>query len=582
MKLDRDEGLALRRPNPIDDGDLLRQQVQAQAVEIERLQLLQRDQARGAAELEAQLAAMRASSSWRGTAALRAVAQALRWLASDKPRFIGVQCLGLLRREWRRRGLFGVLARLPRYLDRAPIMVKALDARSAIGLAETAAPRVAPHLHPEWTLADGQPPCLEVTISVVIPTLNAGPEFAYLLRKLRGQSWVRRIEIVVIDSGSTDGTVELCRAAGATLVEIAASEFSHSGARNLGAETASGDYLLFMVQDAYPIGDRWAYGLLRYLLDHQDQGMVAVSCTEYCRDDSDIMVECSIATHYGFLGCKEFDRIGEFRGADQESLRAMGQLSDVSCLIPRLRFLQYRYRGNFAEDLDLGVRLIRDGHRIAMLASVKVIHSHNRTSHYYLKRTFVDIKFLVNVFEDFRLPPCESALGLITGAAHVARQVSAWIDLVTEQGGAGSMHQATERWLIRLRRLPIDAALTSQPLELGDARVGAFVRELTLQAQRLPTPAAPDAHQASVQRSAQYFLDDFVMRFDHFNRYATQVYPGEDERLRREWIGAAGKTFASSLGFTLAGLYLDRRDRPEDDAERRWLDQLAAQLTAGI
>ena len=31
-----------------------------------------------------------------------------------------------------------------------------------------------------------------------------------------------------------------------------------------------------MVQDAYPIGDWWLHGLLRYLLDHQDQGLVAI------------------------------------------------------------------------------------------------------------------------------------------------------------------------------------------------------------------------------------------------------------------------------------------------------------------
>jgi GT2 family glycosyltransferase len=437
-------------------------------------------------------------------------------------------------------------------------------------------------LHPDLIEGIADAPCIEATLSVIIPTLNAGPEFGYLLRKLRTQIGVRRIEIVIVDSGSTDATVSMARAAGATVIEIAPAEFSHSGARNRGADNATGEFLLFMVQDAYPIGDRWAYGLLSYLKDHAQEGLTALSCTEYCRDDSDMMYECSIANHYRFLGCKEFDRIGVFRGADQESLRSMGQLSDVSCLIPRERFQQYRYRGNFAEDLDLGVRLIRDGHRIAMLASIKVIHSHNRTSYYYLKRTFVDITFLVNVFPDFALPRCDSSAGLIAGAIHVSRLLSGWVIRVLEQGCNGSVYESAMNWLLQLRNEPFDGVSLPVASQLGDARVDAFLLELADASRKLPTDGTAYEQDLGFRRSAQYFIDDFVMRFDHFNRYASPIYQGEDDRLLREWTGAAGKTFAASLGFTLAVLYLDRRDRPESDAERQWLDRVAQQLIAGV
>lgn len=537
------------------------------------------DLLRRTAELEGQLAAMRASTSWRITAPLRAIAQAARWCLSGRPRRVLSECARLFQREHRQRGLLGMLARVPRYLRRTRSVVTAIDRRSVAEAAIPAAITTPPRLHPELIEGIEAAPVIEASVSVVIPTLNAGPEFAYLLRKLQGQLGVRRIEIVVIDSGSIDATVGTARAAGARVVEIAPADFSHSGARNLGADTATGDHVLFMVQDAYPIGNRWVQGLLRYLLDHEPEGLVALSCTEYCRGDSDLMYECSIATHYGFLGCKEFDRIGAFRGADQESLRAMGQLSDVACLIPRERFLQYRYRGNFAEDLDLGVRLIRDGHRIAMLASVKVLHSHNRSSHYYLKRTFVDITFLVTVFPDFSLPHCDSSAGLLAGAAHVARLLSAWVQQMAEQGAGGSMHQAATHWLSQLRGTPIDGARLPETLALGDARVDAFLRGLLA-----ACPPRPDDEkdQARFNRSTQYFVDDFVMRFDHFNRYAMPIYPGEDSRLLQEWTGAATKTFAASLGFTLAVLFLDRRGQPESDVERLWLDRVAAQLTAGV
>ena len=501
------------------------------------------------------------------------------------------ECAQLFQRELRQRGLKGLLARLPRYLRRALPVLAGMSGRAASAM--LASPEsVAPlRLHPELLDVDGQEgPCIAATISVLIPTLNAGTEFAHLMRKLRGQRGVRRIEIVVVDSGSTDGTVALARAAGAQVIEIVPADFSHSSARNLAAEAATGDHLLFMVQDAYPLGDLWAHGMLRYLLDHQASGLVALSCTEYCRDDSDMFYECGMATHYSYLGCKDDDRVGMLAGTDQESLRAMGQLSDVACLMRRDRFLQYRYRGHYAEDMDLGVRLIRDGHRIAMLASVKVIHSHRRASHYYLQRSFVDITFLSKLFVDFRVPACASARGMVLGARHVARQMAAWSDMLLENGASGAVHAAADRWLLALRQTPIDASAATQARRLNDERVDAFLVSLADDTERLPRHCDLATESRLNDQAAREFVDAFTARFDHFNRYAARGHPGEDALLIRQWIAAAAQTFAATLGFMLAALYLERQARADTDhkpdpdltPERQWLERLAAQLTAGV
>jgi glycosyltransferase involved in cell wall biosynthesis len=564
-----------------DDPATLRSQIQWQSTEIASLQLRQQDLERRAEGLQADLVAMQQSTSWKLTAPLRALTLMLRWCLSGRPGHVLVECVRLLQRERRHRGIVGMLRRMPRYVLRAGHVVASIDHDHDhdIGIAPggPANASLPPRLHPD--LIDGitDAACIEATVSVIIPTLNAGPEFAYLLRKLRTQLGVRRIEIVIVDSGSTDATVAMAHAAGAVVVEIAPAEFSHSGARNLGAITATGDHLLFMVQDAYPIGPHWIYGLLAYLQDHASEGLVALSCAEYCRDDSDMMYECNIATYYRFLGCKEVDRIASFRGADHESLRTMGQLSDVSCLIPRDRFLQYKYRGRFAEDIDLGVRLIQDGHRIAMLASVKVIHSHNRTSFYYLKRSFVDITFLVDVFPDFVRPIYPSARGLVSGAVHVANHLSRWLPRLLAQGANGSVHTAVSSWLQELRDTPIDGAVLDTNLHLGDARVDTLLRELSDAGVALSIE-----DDSRGQSSAQAFLNDFVMRFDFFNRYAAEVYPGEDQHLLVAWAAASGKVFSASLGSTLADLHLDRRHRHPDDTERQWLDRVSAQLTAGV
>jgi O-antigen biosynthesis protein len=58
--------------------------------------------------------------------------------------------------------------------------------------------------------------------------------------------------LIVIDSGSRDGSREVARAACATLVEIEPHDFGHGRTRNLGAERAAGDLICFLTQDAVP------------------------------------------------------------------------------------------------------------------------------------------------------------------------------------------------------------------------------------------------------------------------------------------------------------------------------------------
>ena len=552
----------------------------AVAEELEQLRLQLQDQRQRALVLEAQVAALVQSTSWRVTKPLRALGAVLQWVRSGR----GASSLRIaaprLRSALRHRGLLGVLRRLPVYLRSLPRLLREQPTAGRPAEVPSGRPLAPQRMHPETLEGDSLPPLGNMSLSVVIPTLNAGPEFAYLLRKLRTQTHVGEIEIVVVDSGSTDGTVAHALAAGAQVVEISPAQFSHSHARNLGAEHASGELLLFMVQDAYPLGDRWLYGLMRYLQDHRDQGVVAVSCTEYCRDDSDMMYECSIATHYEYLGCKTYDRVGEVRGTDHENLRTMGQLSNVACLIPRQRFLMYRFRGRFAEDLDLGVRLIRDGLRIAMLASVKVIHSHNRKPHYYLKRTFVSVMFLAESFPDFELPVCASPAGLLAGVTHVARCLDSWVQTVLQGGAqAGPMAEATDRFLAMLASQGVSRANVPSSLDLGDARVVDLITELLSASARVQAESPPGGT-AEFDRAARFFVDDFVMRLNHFNRYAAPIHDGAAEPQRLAWADAAAKSFATSLGYALAVLCGHRASRP--DAERRWLDGVALQLSSGV
>ncbi len=57
-------------------------------------------------------------------------------------------------------------------------------------------------------------------VVMVIPTYNAGPEFYWLLRKLQGQQGLEGVEVVVVDSGSSDGTDTLAEEFGCKGIRV--------------------------------------------------------------------------------------------------------------------------------------------------------------------------------------------------------------------------------------------------------------------------------------------------------------------------------------------------------------------------
>ncbi len=109
-----------------------------------------------------------------------------------------------------------------------------------------------------------------MVISVVIPVKDGGADLSRCLGAIESQVIGDEVEVVIVDSGSTDGSVELARAHGACVREIAPHEFSHGAARNVGARAATGDLLVFISQDAYPVDEHWLERLTRPLRAQSD------------------------------------------------------------------------------------------------------------------------------------------------------------------------------------------------------------------------------------------------------------------------------------------------------------------------
>jgi GT2 family glycosyltransferase len=259
-------------------------------------------------------------------------------------------------------------------------------------------------------LAQGQAQSSSHFVSIILPTRNGAGDLAQLLPVLHAQHTSNtQIELIVLDSCSTDETLTLAQAHAATIVRVSPNAFHHANTRNLGVQHARGDVLLFLTQDVLPVGHDWLNHALQTLTQYPK--MVALSFDETPRYDADLYAHVRWQHHRDFLGVKKgIDYILLLPPSARNQyiwLRRNSHLSNVACLVRKSVFDRYQFRADFAEDIDLGVRLIKDGHALGFIGRRHVIHSHNRPAQYHLKRAYVDTLAMRKLFADFPLVPID-------------------------------------------------------------------------------------------------------------------------------------------------------------------------------
>jgi rhamnosyltransferase len=97
----------------------------------------------------------------------------------------------------------------------------------------------------------------DVKVSVVLLVKNGMPDLAELLRRLMNQDFDEPFEIVAVDSGSTDGSLEALRNVGARVHRIRPSEFRFGPTRQLAFSLTRAPIIITLSQDVLPLDDRF-------------------------------------------------------------------------------------------------------------------------------------------------------------------------------------------------------------------------------------------------------------------------------------------------------------------------------------
>jgi glycosyltransferase involved in cell wall biosynthesis len=104
--------------------------------------------------------------------------------------------------------------------------------------------------------------------SIVIRAFNEEKHLGRLLEGISHQS-LREVEVILVDSGSTDSTLDIAQAHGAKIVQIAPQDFTFGRSLNLGIQAATRELIVIASAHVYPVYPDWLECLLAPFADHQ-------------------------------------------------------------------------------------------------------------------------------------------------------------------------------------------------------------------------------------------------------------------------------------------------------------------------
>ena len=201
-------------------------------------------------------------------------------------------------------------------------------------------------------------------VSVVIRTLNEARHLPALLDGIRRQDCPGiEVETVLVDSGSTDGTLDIARKHATKVMNIRKEEFSFGRSLNIGCAAATGDVLVFVSGHCIPTTPNWIATLIAPL----DQQGIAYCYGGQVGDETSHFSERQIFAKY-FPQHDKVPQAGYYcNNANAALLKRVWQEHPFDEDLPGL------------EDMHLGKRLVANGHKLGYVASAAVYHLHNET-----------------------------------------------------------------------------------------------------------------------------------------------------------------------------------------------------------
>ena len=204
----------------------------------------------------------------------------------------------------------------------------------------------------------------EVRASIIIRTLNEARYLDELLTGIAAQlTHGLSYEIVLVDSGSTDDTLDIATRHGCRIQHISREQFSFGRSLNMGCEAATGDVLVITSGHCVPADSEWLYKLCQPILEQK----VDYAYGRQLGGRDSHFSESRIFAKY----------FPEHSAIPQEGFFC----NNANSAISRNTWEAYRFDEELTglEDMELAQRLVRNGGKVGYVADAPVYHYHSES-----------------------------------------------------------------------------------------------------------------------------------------------------------------------------------------------------------
>jgi rhamnosyltransferase len=230
------------------------------------------------------------------------------------------------------------------------------------------------------------------SVSIVIRCLNEERLIGRLLNGIEAQT-VKPDQIVIVDSGSTDRTLEIAKGYPVEVHMIEPAEFSFGRSLNRGIAAARGDIAVFASAHVYPVYDTWLEHLTKPFADPE----VALAYGRQVGGPTTPYSESQI--------------MATWFPADSNARQAHPFANNANAAIRRIEWQAVPYDEELTglEDLDWAAKVLERGKGIAYVAEAPVVHLHDERFSQTLNRYRREAIAHRRIFSDPRMGRLEAA-----------------------------------------------------------------------------------------------------------------------------------------------------------------------------
>jgi len=259
-------------------------------------------------------------------------------------------------------------------------------------------------------------------VSIVFRALNEAKWFGQALEACHDQKLNENVEVelVLVDSGSTDDTIKIAREHGCQVFHISKAEFTFGRSLNIGCEGAKGEILVFISAHCIPVGETWLQSLIDPLLS----------------GECDYSYGCQV----GLTGVTRFSESQVFSHyyKPENNLQQDGFFcNNANAATTRENWSKHRFDESVTglEDMVLAKAIVSDGGQIGYVADAAVTHIHEESLEQTNRRYYREALTMREIMPEVHFNFFDFSRCLVFGITHDLVEAARAKTFFKEAGG---------------------------------------------------------------------------------------------------------------------------------------------------